>query len=116
MVGVINTLAGLSLIYGSKYFLGAGDAIANVAGYTAGLILSFVLNSSWTFDYRGSRWRALARFVAAFAVSWLANLAVVMPAIHLLGINSYLAHLAGMPVYTVCFYVLSRWYVFRHAR
>ena len=31
-VGVANTLIGLSVIYATKWFLGAGDVIANATG------------------------------------------------------------------------------------
>ncbi len=112
-MGVFNTLVGLGVIYSCKYFLGASDVSANIAGYATGLMVSFVLHSSWTFEYRGPRWQAFGRFVLVFAVSWLANLLAVMAAIHLLGLNSYLSQAAGVPAYTLCFYLLSRSYAFR---
>lgn len=113
IVGVVNTLVGLGIIYGCKYFLGMGDLAANVAGYAVGLTVSFVLNSSWTFEYRGPQLAAAIRFLAVFAVSYLLNLATVMGLIHLAAVNGYIAQAAGMPVYTVCFYLLSRSYAFR---
>lgn len=113
VVGVLNTLVGLAVIYGCKYFLGLGDLAANIAGYAVGLTVSFVLNSSWTFGYTGPKLAAAARFLAVFAVSYVVNLGTVMGLIHLAGANSYLAQAAGMPVYTICFYLLSRAYAFR---
>ncbi len=113
VVGVLNTLVGLAVIYGCKYFLGLGDVAANVAGYAVGLTVSFVLNSSWTFGYTGPKLAAAARFLGVFAVSYGVNLGTVMGLIHLAGMNSYLAQAAGMPVYTICFYLLSRSYAFR---
>ncbi len=113
IVGAINTLVGLGVIYGCKYFAGFGDLPANIVGYAIGLTVSFFLNSSWTFAYRGPRLPAAARFLAVFAVSYLANLATVMGLIHIAGVNGYLAQAAGTPIYTVCFYLLSRFYAFR---
>jgi putative flippase GtrA len=113
IVGVLNSLVGLAIIYGCKYFLGMGDMAANIVGYAVGLTVSFVLNSAWTFEYRGPKLAAAGRFLGVFAISYVVNLATVMGLIHLAGVNSYLAQAAGMPVYTICFYLLSRAYAFR---
>lgn len=114
IVGVLNTLVGLAIIFGGKYFLGMGDVAANVAGYAVGLMVSFLLNSAWTFEYGGPKLAAAARFLGVFGVSYVLNLAMVVGLIELAGVNGYLAQLAGMPVYMVCFFLLSRGYAFRH--
>lgn len=113
VVGVVNTAVGLGIIYGCKYFLDMNNVLANILGYAVGVTVSFVLNSSWTFEYRGPKLVAAARFLVVFLISYLVNLATVMGLIHLAGVNSYVAQAAGMPVYTVCFYLLSRFYAFR---
>ena len=113
VVGLVNTAVGLIIIYGCKYFLDMNNVLANVLGYAVGLVVSFALNASWTFGYQGPMLSAAGRFLVAFLISYLVNLATVMALIHLAGVNSYLAQAAGMPVYTVCFYLLSRTYAFR---
>lgn len=113
VVGLVNTAVGLGIIYGCKYFLDMNNVLANILGYAVGVTVSFVLNSSWTFEYRGPMLVAAARFLVVFLISYLVNLATVMGLIHLAEVNSYVAHAAGMPVYTVCFYLLSRFYAFR---
>ena len=62
-VGVLNLLFGLLVIYCAKWFLEWGDVAANALGYSAGLALSFTLNSRWTFGYRGARAPAAVKFV-----------------------------------------------------
>lgn len=62
-VGVANTVVGLLVIYAAKFFLRLGDVPANALGYAVGLLLSFALNSRWTFGYRGTYLPALAKFV-----------------------------------------------------
>ncbi len=52
LVGVINTLAGLSVIYAAMYFFDFGIKSANMIGYLVGLIISFTLNKKWTFKNR----------------------------------------------------------------
>jgi len=111
-VGALNTIFGLALIYGSKYFLGFGDVPANLLGYGVGILLSFTLNSTWTFSYQGPQLPALGRFVLTFAVAYAINLFVVLVCIQWAGINPYLAHAVGLIPYTTTFYLVSRLFVF----
>ena len=113
-VGVVNTLVCLAVIFGLKAGAGAGDVAANVTGYAFGLACSFVLNRSWTFAHGGHWLPALLRFLLVFAVSYLLNLGMVVAAIRA-GVNSYLAHLLGMPLYSVVFYFGCRHFAFAAA-
>jgi len=110
-VGAANTLIGLALIYIAK-FLGFGDVAANAIGYGLCIGLSFLLNKRWTFGHRGSVGSAFMRFALVTAIAYLANLAVVMFAIHIVALNHYLAQALGIPVYTALSYLGSRMYAF----
>lgn len=112
-VGVLNTFAGLFVIYTAKWFFYMGDVIANVLGYSVGLCVSFALNSRWTFLYRGSRLKAMARFSVAMFLAYLLNLMTVLFCIDYLRVNSYLAQAIGMPVFTVSNYLLCKFFVFK---
>jgi putative flippase GtrA len=112
IVGLANTAVGLGVIFAAKRLLGMGDLASNVLGYAFGLGLSFALNRSWTFGYRGAVVPSLTRFLVAFAVAYLANLATVFGLRDHLRIDSYLAQAAGTVPYAVAFYVMSRWCVF----
>jgi putative flippase GtrA len=111
LVGVGNTLAGLMIIYVAKVG-GIGDVVANAVGYGSGFLLSFCLNRQWTFRHTDPIFRAFARFLGITALAYLANLALVMLAIHEFGINSFISQALGVPVYTAVSYLGSRWYVF----
>lgn len=113
VVGCLNTLLGLGVIYACKFAVGMGDLWANVAGYAAGLTLSFALNRRWTFAHDGPWIPALGRFLAAFLLSYSVNLTVVMALIDGAGVNGYIAQAAGIPPYTITFYLLSKIMVFR---
>jgi putative flippase GtrA len=113
LVGACNTLLSLSIIFLSKA-MGIGDVLANLTGYVFGLLLSFQLNKNWTFCFSKNRQAWLfIRFLAAFAVAWAVNAAVLRYLLTTVGLNSYLAQLGSMPVYTIVFYLLSALFVFR---
>ena len=111
-VGAVNALIGLAVIFAAKWFFGAGDITANLAGYTVGILISFTLNRRWTFD-SASAWKpAFVKFVAVSGVAYAANLLAVLAAIHWLGFNGYLAQTIGIPVYTLITFLASKHLVF----
>jgi putative flippase GtrA len=111
-VGVANTLIGLGVIYAAKYFLEMRDVPANLVGYSIGLMISFALNSRWTFAYEGPRVPALGKFILVTALAYSANLLIVLIAIDYFELNGYLGQALGMPVYTVASYLASKHVVF----
>lgn len=112
-VGLINTSAGLSIIYICKWMFSMSDITSNAIGYVIGLLISFSLNSKWTFRYEGNQLKAFARFILIFLFAYSINLFVVLTAIHFSNLNTYLAQAAGVTPYFIVFYLLSRFFVFR---
>ena len=112
VVGVVNTVLGLAIIFAAKAFLGLGDLAANLLGYGLGLVCSFVLNRSWTFRHEGRAFAAFWRFGIAFAVAYVLNLLTVFGLRDAMSVNSYLAQAGGVIPYTISFYLLSAYYVF----
>ncbi|WOI31631.1 GtrA family protein [Tritonibacter scottomollicae] len=115
-VGVVNTLVGLAIIWGSMY-LGLGYVKANILGYAVGLIVSFTLNSRWTFSQRakegGSTSATYAlRFLIAFLIAWGANYMVLIFGVRSFNLSQYIAQLGAMATYTVVFFLLCRAFVF----
>ena len=114
-VGLINTIIGLSVIYGAMFYAGAGPFAANAIGYGVGFIIGYHLNRKWTFSNRRRAESALFYYIAVVAVSYCANISIVYVGIFLLELNAYLVQFAGVVSYTVLVYVGSRRFVFRLA-
>jgi putative flippase GtrA len=111
-VGVANTLLTLAVIFALKGLAGTDDLRANALGYAVGLACSFLLNRRWTFGHTGRWLSALVRFTAVFLTAYATNLAVVLMLISV-GLNDYVAHTAGMPLYTFILFFGCRFLVFR---
>ena len=111
--GVLNTFSGLAVIYLLKWLTESGDVQANLCGYAAGLILSFAVNAKWTFEYDGPILRAVGRFFVVIGIAYIANLAVVLASIHILGINTYFAQALGVLPYVAIGYLGSKFFAFR---
>lgn len=112
IVGSLNTLVGLLVIFGAMGLWHAGAIAANVIGYAVGLSTSFALNRRWTFAHRGRIGASLMRFVAVQAVAYLANLAVLMALIRYTGINHYVAQCIAIVPYLVIGFAGSRSFAF----
>jgi putative flippase GtrA len=112
-VGLVNMAVGLSCIYLCMYLLHMSDPMANLTGYCAGIVCSFVLNRRWTFASTGPWLPQLLRFIAVLAVAYLANLATVLGAESLFGINRYIGQALGTVPYTAIGYLGSRLFAFR---
>ncbi len=113
-VGVANTVVGLLVIYAAKWFLLLGDVAANALGYSVGLLLSFALNSRWTFAYNGPYLPALVKFGCVTLAAYGMNLATVLGAILYFDLNGYVAQALGVVPYTLTSYLASKYVVFRN--
>ncbi len=111
-VGVLNTAAGLLLIFAALHFWGFGDVEANAFGYGTGFLMSFMLNRRWTFDHRGPAAKSLCKFALVTATAYCANLATTLLACRVIGMNAYLAQMAGVPAYVAFGFLGSRYFAF----
>lgn len=112
LVGVLNTVVGYAVIFACMYLAGLGPVVSNVVGYAFGLVVSYTLNRTFTFRSAAGKKREIVRFLSIFMVAYLANIGVLMLLIDHLDVHKGWAQLAAGVVYTVLFYVLSKYYVF----
>lgn len=108
IVGLAVTALGYGVILAGLWS-GLGDYPANLLGYAVGLCFSFFANRRFTFDRSGSVNPAeIGRFLACFALSYAANLAVIAGG-RSAGLAEHpLVHLAAMAVYSLLFFFLMR--------
>lgn len=109
-VGLVNTAAGLSVIW-SLMYLGLNPWLSNACGYAAGLSISYMLNRIWTFEARAQPHRPI-RFLLSFAVAYAFNIAVLSLLITATDTNLYLAQVFASATYTMTFFALCHWIVF----
>ena len=115
IVGLANTGATLSIIW-ALMLTGAGPYFANMIGFGAGMTISFFLNRGWTFRVaKRIELKETILFAAASGIAYLGNLTVLAATISL-GLEVHLCQIIAMPAYTVLFYTLTKYVVFRPAK
>ena len=112
-VGVANTVTGLSIVYGTMYFLHLNIVPANVIGYAIGIVQSFALNKIWTFGSQDHLLSSFFRFIVVIAIAYATNLVTVLVAYGYLGVNPYVAQAIGILPYTATGFLGSRYFAFQ---
>ncbi|WP_366946090.1 GtrA family protein [uncultured Maricaulis sp.] len=111
-VGAINTILGLVIIFALQ-LSGVDYLLANLSGYAAGLLFSFLMNRFWSFRVRGSvTLLELARFLITFLAAYTSNLIVVAAFVEILDVSVYISQVIGVVVYAVVNFVGLKCVVF----
>jgi putative flippase GtrA len=113
LVGVVNTCVGLGTIVLMQTVIGHDPLVANPIGDAAGLVNSFLMNRAFTFRDGDRGARSALRFLMAFAVAYAANFLTLAVLIAAEPAWPLLWQVVAMVVYTLVFFVLAKWFVFR---
>jgi len=108
-VGIVNTIVGFGLVF-LLMANGMDAKESNLLGYMVGMVVSYLLNSKYTFK-EGLSFSLALKFFAALFVSYLLNfmlLSILLPYM-----NAYLAQLFSGIVYTLSSFFLVKYMVFR---
>lgn len=118
LVGIINTLAGMAIMFGLYNLAGCSYWVSSAANYIIVSILSYVLNKHFTFRYEGETLQSALRFAVNIAVCYLLAYGIAKPAVRFLlenqsqQVQENLAMLAGMCLFTGFNYLGQRYFVF----
>ena len=127
LVGVSNSLITLIVIFVCNELLGMKLMLADVIGYIAGVVNSFIWNKTWVFKSHNHRLRYemtlfAVGFLLCFGLQFLTVLVLRNPMkaleISFFGISSdvvgeYAAVCIGMVVYTLSNFIFNRCLTFR---
>lgn len=126
MVGAINTLLTLGVIFVCKSWLGIHPMVSNAIGYVAGVVNSFMWNKTWVFRSRNGYTREAIKFLVGFGLCYCLQLLIVAALTYLtpmggmqwdLGImviSGYgVATIVAMAAYTIANFLYNRLVTFR---
>uniref|UniRef100_A0A7C2AJC3 GtrA family protein n=1 Tax=Pseudomonas graminis TaxID=158627 RepID=A0A7C2AJC3_9PSED len=110
--GTVNTLLGFAVIFAAMA-IGLTPISANVAGYTVGFILGFVISKKIVFRSGGNFISESVRYLIAFFVAFAVNLFTLNIALKWIHLQPVVAQVCAAATYTVTMYLLARYFVFR---
>ncbi len=110
LIGIVNTLLGFSIIF-FLMFSGVSATVSNAIGYAIGAVLSYYLNSKYTFKSKNKGKMQALKFFMVLGLSYLLNFITLQ---WLLGFaNPYVAQLISAAVYTLSSFILAKLFVFK---
>jgi len=115
-VGVVSN----ALLYAAylllTMFLGLEHKLAMTLVYVTGVIVSFVINRSWSFGHVGMAHKAFLRYVMANVIGYLLNLALLVVAVDRLNLPHEGVQAVAIVLVAVCTFLLYRYWVFEADR
>jgi putative flippase GtrA len=111
LVGIANNIVGLLVIY-VALILGFSPIAANVSGYTIGLVTSYFGNQKFTFSRSRNGSNKIA-FIVSFCLAYSLNLIVLIATRKLEVVHALLPQVLALGTYSVFFFVLMKFWVFR---
>jgi putative flippase GtrA len=122
LVGVANTIIGLSVMFLLFHSLALSYWMATFLGNTVGACVSYCLNRSFTFRSKTSVSKSLVRFVGVILFCYLVSFYIGKQAVHLMlaqihifsdAVSTDFAILVSTCLYTILNYSLQKFIVFR---
>ncbi len=122
LVGMINTIVGLSVMYLLLHLGGLSYWVSTFIGNSVGAIVSFLLNRSFTFRSQSSIYKSMLRFVAVILFCYVVSYTFGRNLVELMLRNSELtgsmktdiAVFISTGLYTVLNYFCQKFIVFKH--
>jgi putative flippase GtrA len=112
LIGVINGIVGFSLILSLMYIFNINYLISNLVGYIGGVTTSFILNKYVNFKSEGKLKVEFPIFIGSFLIAYIANALVLYSVVELLNESKIFGLIVASAVYTILFYLSSRFFVF----
>jgi putative flippase GtrA/SAM-dependent methyltransferase len=116
IVGVFNTMIGLSVIYLLHNVFHFNYIISNIGGYFFGLLNAFIWNKKWTFKSSQHYSKEIIPFLIVFGISYVANLLTVIFSVEFLKIRPNVAQIIGIVVYSSTNFLVNRFWTFSKAK
>jgi putative flippase GtrA len=116
IVGVLNTIISLAVIWVMMKVFGCREGLSNISGYIAGIINSFLWNKQWTFRENQTDWgKSALRFLIAFGICYALQWSLVLFLNHMTQnlYDHYYNHLIGMVFYTIVNFIFNKFYAFK---
>jgi putative flippase GtrA len=122
LVGAVNTLAGLSIIFILLNLIGMSYWTATFIGNSFGAAISYYLNRTFTFQSKACIQKSAVRFISVILFSYFLSYAISdlaaesMQDFHLLGYELSRVELAvfmGAAIYTITNFFGQKYFVFK---
>ena len=111
MVGALNTIVGVAVIFILYKGFDFSLIMSNAVGYGVGLIVSFVLNGSWTFGVSSYRPLTVAKYAALVCFAFIMNIFLIQLLMSF-NIAYWIAQMVGVATYSALVFLGMKYAIF----
>jgi putative flippase GtrA len=115
VIGLISNGV-LYVLYLALARAGLSPAMAMSIAYSLGVAQTFAFNRRWTFSYAGLRLAPLVRYLIAYALGYVINLAILVVFAGRLGLAHQPVQAVAILVVAAVVFALQKHWVFRTER
>ena len=115
-VGMIRTIVGLTLIFVPYNVWGVNYVLCNIIGYSAGLIIGFILHRTWTFKSKAKWQKEVVPYLIIFGIGYLVNMILLLFSAEGLGLNKNLSQIIAIAGFTISNYLGNKFWTFKYFR
>lgn len=112
-VGTLTTGVQYVVLWIGVSWLEVPAAGASAAGYTLGVLLSYLLNYRFTFQSSQEHAGTLRRYVVVYGIGWCVNAGLMIVFVHRLGWEVWVSQVLTTGVGLLWSFSGSRWWAFR---
>jgi putative flippase GtrA len=122
VVGVVNTLVGMAIMFGLYNLAGCSYWISSAANYIIGSIFSYFLNKYFTFQDKTRSWKTAIRFIINITFCYGLAYGIAKPfTLYLLSgqkqkLQENVAMFVGMCLFTALNYIGQRFFAFKEVK
>ena len=118
LVGVVNTLVGIAVMFFCFNVLAWSYWVSSVLNYMVGSIVSYLLNKRYTFQQKGNDWHTVWKFIVNVSVCYVLAYGLAKPFVEWLlsgvttNIQGNAALFVGMVLFVGFNYIGQRFWAF----
>ncbi len=111
-VGLLGTIVHTGVLALSVEYLKIIPVLATVIGFVFSLVLSYVLNSKWTFKRNSKTKNSFIKYTITCSIGLLLNIIIMFVIVNILEYSYLFGQLTAIVLVPIFNYSLSRYWVF----
>ena len=119
LVGIVNVIVGATVMFVAYNVFHLSYWVSSALNYIVGSIVSYFLNRYFTFNYHGSSWKSIVKFIINIFICYLIAYSIAKPLMvwilsdYSIIVQENVSMAFGMCLFTALNYLGQRFFAFK---
>lgn len=120
LVGIVNVIVGATVMFVAYNVFHLSYWVSSALNYIVGSIVSYFLNRYFTFNYHGSSWKSIIKFIINIFICYLIAYSIAKPLMvwilsdYSIIVQENVSMAFGMCLFTALNYLGQRFFAFKN--